>query len=467
MSAAAQPARHLPLAPHPSRTHGDRSHGDHPRLRAGHRSLHLPAPRRGAEQVGRVRKDHHRLPARLGPRVLPRPALHLEIPSPGASTRHAGSRTASWAAPCSSPWRASSSRCRSSAAGTWSSPSRCSSGRCRTTVVLAEFARRRRAGRMCRPVVLVGTNAEGNAIQELFHSQPQLGYYVVARVRGADVDVSEDPSRPDTRVIDRTLHLVEAEGASGVVIASSAMNMATSTYLIRELTESGVHVELSSTLLDISSNRITVRPHGRLPVFYIEPVSGRVARASEAHVRRRALGEPHPDHRTGRGDRRHHREVDIDGPRVLPADPHRPRRPAVQDLQGADDGERRRGPARGPPQPQRDRRPAVQDQRRPADHHGRARAPQALDRRASAALERPARRDEHRRAPPRPPQRGRRMVADMRSSGSAVKPGITGMWQVNGRTARPSRSTCDSTSTTSTTGRCEPTSRSWRRPSLP
>ena len=69
-------------------------------------------------------------------------------------------------------------------------------------VVRAEFARRRRCGSMCRPVVLVGTNAEGNAIEELFHSQPQLGYYVVARVRGADVDVSEDPSRPDTRVID-------------------------------------------------------------------------------------------------------------------------------------------------------------------------------------------------------------------------------------------------------------------------
>jgi exopolysaccharide biosynthesis polyprenyl glycosylphosphotransferase len=139
-------------------------------------------------------------------------------------------------------------------------------------VVRAEFARRRRAGRMCRPVVIVGTNNEGNAIEELFRTQPQLGYYVVGRVRGADVDLPDDAGRPDTRVIDRTLHLVEAEAASGVIIASSAMNMSTSTYLIRELTESGVHVELSSTLLDISSNRITVRPLGRLPVFYIEPV---------------------------------------------------------------------------------------------------------------------------------------------------------------------------------------------------
>jgi exopolysaccharide biosynthesis polyprenyl glycosylphosphotransferase len=140
------------------------------------------------------------------------------------------------------------------------------------TVVRAVFAHRRRIGRMCRRVVIVGTNHEADAIAELFRAQPTLGYLVVGRVRGPELDLQEDTARADMRVIDRTLHLVQAEAASGVVIASSAMNVSTSTWLIRELTERGVHVELSSTLLDISSSRITVRPLGRLPVFYIEPV---------------------------------------------------------------------------------------------------------------------------------------------------------------------------------------------------
>ncbi len=138
--------------------------------------------------------------------------------------------------------------------------------------VRSVFARRRRMGRMCRRVVIVGTNHEGTAIEELFRGQPQLGYRVVGRVPGAEVDGSEDAGRFDASVVDRTLRLVEDENASGVVIASSALNMPTSTGLIRELTERGVHVELSSTLLDISSSRITVRPLGRLPVLYVEPV---------------------------------------------------------------------------------------------------------------------------------------------------------------------------------------------------
>jgi exopolysaccharide biosynthesis polyprenyl glycosylphosphotransferase len=140
------------------------------------------------------------------------------------------------------------------------------------TAARGVFARQRRAGRMCRRVVIVGTNHEGEAIEELFRSQPQLGYRVVGRVSGAEIGAPEDADRFDSRVVERTLQLVEAERASGVVIASSSLNMPTSTGLIRELTESGVHVELSSTLLDISSSRITVRPLGRLPVLYIEPV---------------------------------------------------------------------------------------------------------------------------------------------------------------------------------------------------
>ncbi|MEJ7584941.1 MAG: exopolysaccharide biosynthesis polyprenyl glycosylphosphotransferase, partial [Acidimicrobiales bacterium] len=40
----------------------------------------------------------------------------------------------------------------------------------------------------------------------------------------------------------------------------------------RELLDRGIHVELSSTLRDIASQRLTVRPLGRFPVVYVEPV---------------------------------------------------------------------------------------------------------------------------------------------------------------------------------------------------
>jgi len=73
--------------------------------------------------------------------------------------------------------------------------------------------------------------------------------------------------------LDQTMDVIERVGASGAVIAASAMDLATSNRLIRELTDAGVHVELSSTLRDIASDRLTVRPLGRFPVVYIEPVA--------------------------------------------------------------------------------------------------------------------------------------------------------------------------------------------------
>jgi exopolysaccharide biosynthesis polyprenyl glycosylphosphotransferase len=56
------------------------------------------------------------------------------------------------------------------------------------------------------------------------------------------------------------------------VIAATAMDLGTSNRLIRELTDNGIHVELSSTLRDIAADRLTVRPLGRFPVVYVEPV---------------------------------------------------------------------------------------------------------------------------------------------------------------------------------------------------
>ncbi len=68
---------------------------------------------------------------------------------------------------------------------------------------------------------------------------------------------------------------------NSVIIAATAIDVGSSNRLIRALTEHGIHVELSSTLCDIAASRLTVRPVGRVPMMYIEPVkrSGWRARA--------------------------------------------------------------------------------------------------------------------------------------------------------------------------------------------
>lgn len=66
--------------------------------------------------------------------------------------------------------------------------------------------------------------------------------------------------------------LREYPGAS-VIVAASAVESAVTNRLARDLLDQGVHVELSSTLRDISSQRLTVRPLGRFPIVYVEPVT--------------------------------------------------------------------------------------------------------------------------------------------------------------------------------------------------
>jgi exopolysaccharide biosynthesis polyprenyl glycosylphosphotransferase len=131
------------------------------------------------------------------------------------------------------------------------------------------FRRMRVRGQLMRPVVVVGDNAEADAITAMLENNAHLGYEVR--------DVVDCSGRGTDRLavlstVRDTLAAVHATGASGVIIAATAVDHETSNRLIRVLTDEGVHVELSSTLVDIAIHRLVVRPLGRMPVMYVQPV---------------------------------------------------------------------------------------------------------------------------------------------------------------------------------------------------
>jgi exopolysaccharide biosynthesis polyprenyl glycosylphosphotransferase len=126
------------------------------------------------------------------------------------------------------------------------------------------FRRARRDGRMMRKVMILGDNAEGHAVYDNLATDPSLGYEVVGFIGDHEGD------GPVTSKI--VLDSVRKMGAQGVIIAATSIDLNTSNQLIRGLTEAGIHVELSSTLCDIAHDRLTVRPLGRFPMVYIEPV---------------------------------------------------------------------------------------------------------------------------------------------------------------------------------------------------
>jgi exopolysaccharide biosynthesis polyprenyl glycosylphosphotransferase len=128
----------------------------------------------------------------------------------------------------------------------------------------------RRRGELLRPVVVVGSNCEGRALCEMFDEDPTLGYRVIGLID--DEPVSSEGLPDVLGPVERTLEIVKHWEVNGVVIAATALDLASTNRLVRELTDAGVHVELSSSLRDIASNRLVMRPLGRFPVAYVEPV---------------------------------------------------------------------------------------------------------------------------------------------------------------------------------------------------
>ena len=134
------------------------------------------------------------------------------------------------------------------------------------------FDRARRNGTLLRPVVIAGRNAEGQMVREMLQADPSLGY----RFDGFIEDLIErEPGESPLALLgdpSRIVRKVNEMGVNSVIIAATAIDVGSSNRLIRSLTEHGIHVELSSTLCDIAAHRLTVRPVGRMPMLYVEPV---------------------------------------------------------------------------------------------------------------------------------------------------------------------------------------------------
>ncbi len=143
------------------------------------------------------------------------------------------------------------------------------------------FDQARARGTMMRPVLIAGRNAEGRFVREMLETDRAIGYRFEGFVE--DLLQGEPGESPLALLGDpgRVIELADRMGVNSVIVAATAIDVGSSNRLIRALTEHGIHVEISSTLCDIAASRLTIRPVGRIPMMYIEPVqrSGWRARA--------------------------------------------------------------------------------------------------------------------------------------------------------------------------------------------
>jgi exopolysaccharide biosynthesis polyprenyl glycosylphosphotransferase len=135
------------------------------------------------------------------------------------------------------------------------------------------FKALRRRGRLFRPVIVVGANAEALSLCALLAENQWLGYRVLGVVDDqATPDDLFHEAVPVLGPISEVLGMARRTGVTGVVVATTAVSSETSNRLARQLTDAGIHVELSSSLRDIAAERLTVSPLGRCPMIYVEPI---------------------------------------------------------------------------------------------------------------------------------------------------------------------------------------------------
>jgi exopolysaccharide biosynthesis polyprenyl glycosylphosphotransferase len=142
---------------------------------------------------------------------------------------------------------------------------------CERLLVRATFARARASGRLVRRVVVIGTNAEALGVVSMLEMTPGLGYEVVGLL---DCGTAYGVIAP-VPVLGQwgdAVQLVQQVDATGVIVAASAIDVPLANRLARELLDLGYHVEVTSGLIDIAADRLIARPLGRRPVMYVEPV---------------------------------------------------------------------------------------------------------------------------------------------------------------------------------------------------
>lgn len=131
----------------------------------------------------------------------------------------------------------------------------------------------RRSGRRCRSVVMIGSNDEAAEIVELIGQHPEFGIRIVA-VIGDEKEAEGGPL--EDLVIGSPEHSVEimrSLEADGSIVAVSALTSHDLNGVTRELLRNGMHVQITSALRGIDHRRLRAQPIGHEPLFFLEPAT--------------------------------------------------------------------------------------------------------------------------------------------------------------------------------------------------
>jgi exopolysaccharide biosynthesis polyprenyl glycosylphosphotransferase len=130
------------------------------------------------------------------------------------------------------------------------------------------FNRLRREGLIERRILIVGTDAEAIGLVHATQRRPDLGYHAVGFVGPGDIG-----ARGGVEVLgdyDDTEAVLQSTGATGVMISLASVEPDLVNRLARQLTDAGYHVALSSGLRDIDIVRFRAQDIDGHTLIYVE-----------------------------------------------------------------------------------------------------------------------------------------------------------------------------------------------------
>ena len=132
------------------------------------------------------------------------------------------------------------------------------------------FLRMRRSGRMLRPILVVGTDDNAASLMQTVQQRPELGYWAVGFVATGTPE-TEVHGVPLVGDLNNVEDVAAEHGATGVLISLDSVDAPTVNALSRRLTDAGLHVTLASSLRDIDIQRLRLQEIDNRALIYIEP----------------------------------------------------------------------------------------------------------------------------------------------------------------------------------------------------
>lgn len=146
-----------------------------------------------------------------------------------------------------------------------------------TVVIVAErqaarsvFRNLRMSGRLSRRVLVIGDDANATAVARSVAKRPDLGYKAVGFVSnpGSSSDMA---GLPRLGSLADAVDIAEDAGATGAIISAASLSPEQVNQLTRRLVEAGIHVSLCSALVDIDISRLRIQDLDGQALIYVEP----------------------------------------------------------------------------------------------------------------------------------------------------------------------------------------------------